>query len=270
MENIGRKEIIEAIVSAVEPHDYVYALWEGGAVGFNRLDEWSDIDIHVDADDDHIMDVFPYAEEAMSSLSPIELKYEVPQPTWHGHAQAFYRLEGTSKFLIIDLAVMKHSNPDKFLLQEKHGKAIFHFNKNDVVKIPLLDMEEFIKDLKERQDNIQKRFDMFQYFVEKGLNRRNYITALDFYYRITLDSLVEVLLIKYEPIRHDHGTYYIHYDLPADVVSKLKGLFFIKDEEELKEKTFCAEKWFYETIKEIDFEKIERQLKVKSSSRFEH
>ncbi len=262
MENIGRKVIIEAIVSALEPLDYVYALWEGGAVGFNRLDEWSDIDIHVDAEDDHVMDVFPHAEEAMSSLSPIELKYEVPQPTWHGHAQAFYRLEETSKFLIIDLAVMKHSNPDKFLLQEKHGKAVFHFNKDDAVKLPIFDKEGFIKDIKERLDKIQKRFDMFQCFVEKGLNRKNYITSLDFYYRITLASLVEVLLIKYEPIRHDHGAYYIHYDLPADVVSKLEGLFFVKDEEELEEKSLKAEKWFHDIMNEIDYEKMEEHLKV--------
>ena len=93
---------------------------------------------------------------------------------------------------------------------------------------------------------------------------------MDFYYRITLDSLVEVLLIKYEPIRHDHGAYYIHYDLPGDVVSKLEGLFFVKDEEELEEKSLKAEKWFHDAIKEIDFEKMEKQLKVKSSSRFEH
>jgi hypothetical protein len=257
MDKIDRKEIIEAIVSALEPLDYVHALWEGGAVGFNRIDEWSDIDIHVDADDDHVMDVFPHVEEAMSSISPIELKYEVPHPTWHGHAQAFYRLERTSKFLIIDLAVMKHSNPDKFLLVEKHGDAVFYFNKNDAVKLPPFDKEKFIKDLEERLENIQKRFGMFQCFVEKGLKRETYITALDFYYRITLASLVEVLLIKYEPIRHDHGTYYIHYDLPLDVVSKLKGLFFVRDEEDLEEKSLYAEKWFYDIIKEIDYEIIE-------------
>ena len=51
MDKIGRKEIISAIVSALEPLDYVYALWEGGAVGFNRVDEWSDIDIHIDVDE---------------------------------------------------------------------------------------------------------------------------------------------------------------------------------------------------------------------------
>jgi hypothetical protein len=261
MDKIGRKEIIASLVSVLEPLDYVYALWEGGAVGFDRVDEWSDIDIHVDVDDDHVEDVFPIVENAMSSLSPIELKYEVPQPTWHGHAQAFYRLESTSKFLIIDLAVMKHSNPNKFLQQEKHGKAIFHFNKNNAVKLPSLDIDKLINDLRDRLESIQKRFDMFQCFVEKGQNRGNHITALDFYYRVILDSLVEVLLMKYEPIRHDHGAYYIHYDLSEDVVAKLKWLFFVKNEEELEEKSHYAEDWFHKTVKEIDLKKIEEHLK---------
>ena len=93
MKDISREAIIKILVDALEPLEYVYALWEGGAAGFDRVDEWSDIDIHVDADDDHVGDVFQAAEMAMSSVSQIAQKYEVPQPTWHGHSQAFYKLK---------------------------------------------------------------------------------------------------------------------------------------------------------------------------------
>jgi hypothetical protein len=36
---LTREVIIQALVDALKPFDYVYAFWEGGAVAFNRVDE---------------------------------------------------------------------------------------------------------------------------------------------------------------------------------------------------------------------------------------
>ncbi len=36
-------------------------------------------------------------ERALESVSPIALRFEVPQPTWHGHYQAFYRLRAVPR-----------------------------------------------------------------------------------------------------------------------------------------------------------------------------
>ena len=34
---VSRESVIRALVAAIEPLEYVHALWEGGAVAFDRL-----------------------------------------------------------------------------------------------------------------------------------------------------------------------------------------------------------------------------------------
>jgi len=257
----SRDAIIQAIVGALEPLDYVYAMWEGGAAAFGRLDEWSDIDICVDAEDRRVKDTFPVVEQALESLSPIELKYEILEPTLGDYVQAFYRLKGTSEFMLIDFAVFKHSAPDKLLVPEIHGEAVFHFNKEGALKCPSLDREKLMSKLKARVKRIQERLQTFRCFIPKELNRGNQIEALNLYYRFILGSLVEVLRMTHKPARHDFGTRYVRHDLPAEVVARLRELYFVKDRADLETKYRIAEAWLDEVIGQIDFGRIERAMK---------
>lgn len=263
---LSREVIIKTIVAALEPLDYVYALWEGGAAAFGRLDEWSDIDICVDAADERIKDAFPVVERALESLAPIELKHEITEPTLGEYVQAFYRLKGTSEFMLIDFAVFKHSAPDKLLVPEIHGEAVFHFNKDDALKCPPLDREYLKRKLETRVDRIRRRLETFGCFVPKEISRGNYIDALTLYYRLILGSLVEVLRIRYKPARHDFGTRYVHYDLPAQVVERLQELYFVKDEGDLRAKHRLAEQWLSQAIEEIDFGSLHTESCPESSS----
>ena len=165
MTKINRKQILEKLIATLKPLDYVHALWEGGAAAFNRVDDWSDIDLQVDVEDDKVEAVFELVEEALQQLSPIQRKLEMPQPAWHGHYQTFYKLEGTSEFLVIDFVVMKHSNPNKFLEKEIHGNTIFHFQKIDMTPFMKLDHEQFKQKLDQRLLEINQRFQMFQFLV---------------------------------------------------------------------------------------------------------
>jgi hypothetical protein len=261
---IGREEIIETLVRALEPLDYVYAIWEGGAIGFGRLDEWSDIDLYVDAQDERIQEVFPVVEQTLESLSPIELKYDVIATPSQGYLQVFYRLRDTTEFLLIDLAVIKHYTEEKFLEPEMHGQAFFYFNKNNAIKCPSLDKQKLVEDSKTRLERIKKRFETFRCFIRKEINRKNYIEALDLYRGLMLDSLVEVLRIKYKPVHHAFKTRYIHYHLPADIVSRLEDLYFVKNQRDLENKYHIAEQWFYQAVSEIDFEAIAQRLGIAS------
>jgi len=257
---IGREEILSALVKALKPLDYVHAMWEGGAIGYGRMDEWSDLDLYVDAEDVRIEEVFPVVERALETVSPIELKYDVPTTPAQGYAQAFYRLTGTSKFLLIDLAVLKHSSEDKFLESEIHGKVYFCFNKSDTIKCSTLDKKKLLGALKSRVERIEKRFDTFGCFIQKEINRENWIEALDLYRGLTLDLLVEALRIQHKPVHHQFKTRYIHYDLPPNIVKRLKELYFVKDEKDLERKYRIAEEWFHEALKEIDLREIEQRL----------
>jgi hypothetical protein len=257
---VTRQTILTALREALEPLDYIHAMWEGGAAAFNRIDEWSDIDLQVDADDGRVADVVEVVERALLSLAPIALKYDFPQPTWHGHWQTFYHLSNTNPFLLLDFVVIKHSNQLKFLQPEIHGNVRVHFDKSQVVRTPPLDREAFVAKIKARLETLRVTFPLFQTLILKELNRHNDIEALSFYHGFTLRPLVEVLRMKYNPIHYDFYSRYLYYELPIDVVRKLEPLFFVADRDDLRCKRDDAERLFTETIATVDLANIAGQL----------
>jgi len=247
-----RERIIESIVRVLEPEPFVHALWEGGAQAFDRVDKWSDIDICVSAEDERVLECFPLVERALETIAPIKLKHEIKQTLSPGYVQAFYRLAGTPDCLLVDLAVFKASWPDKLLEPEIHGTARFHFNKGDRVKIPRLDPRKLSGDLHNALARARMRFEIFNCFVPKEIDRGNLIEAITNYHRVVLDCLVDVLRIRHKPARFDFKTRYIHYDLPPDVAARLQSLYLVRDAEDLAEKYLEAKKWFDETLKELE------------------
>src|SRR5437899_3106476 len=143
---LTRDSIIRALTAELQPLPAVHAFWEAGAAAFNRIDEWSDIDLYIVVDDAAaVAETFQIVEKALTALSPIRLKHEVSWPATSGIHQKFYRLAGTSEFFLVDLAVMALSAPDKFLAREIHGEAVFLFNKGDTLRIPPFDTEAFVR-----------------------------------------------------------------------------------------------------------------------------
>lgn len=257
---LSRDIINQTLVDALEPLDYVHVFWEGGAAAFNRIDEWSDIDIYLVVDDDKVDETFLAVEKTLRSLSHIKQKYEISQPPWPGLSQAFYRLEDTNEYLVIDLAILRLSSPDKLLEPEIHGDAVFYFNKSGRVKPPPLDKDVYSRKVLEKLGRLKARFDIFNKDIQKEINRGNHLEAINIYYALTLSTLVEALRIKYNVFHHDFKTRYIHYELPPKTVDKLKHLHFVRDEKDLQEKYHEASKWFHKVMSEIDQEEIERQI----------
>ncbi len=67
---------------------------------------------------------------------------------------------------------MTLSAPDKFLVQEIHGGAVFLFNKEGRVRIPPLDAEAFVRRLLDRRRRLAERMELFGPFVPKEVLRR--------------------------------------------------------------------------------------------------
>ena len=259
---VNREAILQALAAALEPLPFVDAMWEGGAAAFNRLDEWSDIDLYVIAADDKVEETLRAVEAALDALSPIRRKYEPVWPGESGIAQAFYRLEHASEYLLVDLAVLKRSAPDKFLEPELHGHAIFSFNKGDSLKLPPLDTETFVKKVLERRDRLALRVAMFGPFVSKELHRHNWLGALDAYQRIILDSLVQVLRMRHYPAHYSFSVRYVYFELPPEVVQSLEGLSFVRSQEELPEMCRKAIEWFRETVSQVTEENVRARMRA--------
>jgi predicted nucleotidyltransferase len=239
---LTREVIVRALVEFLKPLSFVHAFWEGGAVANGRLDEWSDIDAYVVVDDDSAAMAFSAVEEALKSLSPIELKLPIPDP-YPGVAQAFYRLSGASEYLLVDLAVIELGAPDKFLEPELHGELLFHFNKAGVIKVNHLDRVAFAGKMKARKERLRLRIDMFNNFVQKEINRGNPLEALEYYRTITLATIVELLRMEHYPHHHEYRMKYVYHELPAGELRRLERLSFVKDLKDLQSKCDEATEW---------------------------
>ena len=242
--SVRRPQIIDSMIDALKPLDYVHAFWEGGAAAHDRVDEWSDIDAYLLVDDSRVADAFVAVEKALESLSPIKQKYAVSQNPWPGVSQAFYSLKAASQYLLIDLAILTVSSPQKFLEPEIHGKAIFYFNKTGLIEAPRFNKHEFDSKMKERSRILKERFSMFNNFVQKEINRGNSLEALEYYRTIVVASLVEALRIKYYPAHYDFRMRYVQYELPFEIVERLGNLCFVNGKEDLQKKYLQALKWF--------------------------
>jgi len=251
---LTREDILSALEKSLKPIDEVYALWEPVAAAFNRLDQYSDIDLMVDVQDDFVAKAWEVIESTLQGLSPIELRYELPQPTWHGHSQVFYRLKNASPFLFVDALIMQHSAPYKFLEVEQHGTARVIFDKLDITQPPVFDPQQLQIKLDKQIQQMKVTFDLFQVETTKELNRSNNIEAISFYYASTIRPLVELLRIRYMdvPARHKFYTRYIQYDLPIAVVEKLGRLFFVSDAADLTVKHHQAGEWFHQVMQELE------------------
>ena len=244
---LTREEILSALEKSLNPLEDVYALWEAGAAAFNRIDQYSDIDLMVDVQDDYVAKCWEVIESTLQGFSPIELRFELPQPAWHGHSQVFYRLLNASPFLFVDALVMQHSAPNKFLEVEQHGHARVLFDKLGVTQAPIFDSQALQQKLDKQIQQMKVTFELFQVETTKELNRGNNIEAISFYYASSIRPLVELLRIRYMdiPARHKFYTRYIQYDLPNEVVEKLEKLYFVSDAADLVVKHHQAGEWFH-------------------------
>ncbi len=259
-DNITREEIIATLVTALKPLNYVYALWEGGSASFSRIDQWSDIDLYLVVEDEKVEDSFNSMEQNLLNLSEIELKFRLPEPTWHGHSQIFYRLKKTSPFLFLDVVVIKKSSKDKFLQFRIHGEPVVYFDKIAVVKDDPINPEYFLNKIQARLEMLKTNFDLFQVLILKELNRGNEIEAISYYLSYTYRPLVEVLRIKFCPYHHNFHNSYIYYDLPPEVVKRLHKLNFIANSEGLRQCRAEAEVWFWEIINSINQDDLKRKI----------
>ncbi len=256
---LGREEILGELRRVLEPLPHVHAMWEGGSEAFRRTDEWSDIDVQFDVDDEKVAETLALIEGTLAKLSPVQDRLEMPDRP--GYAQVFYRLRDTSPFLLVDLCVMRRSHPDKFLETEIHGRVVMHFNKGDALVIKPLDVESHMTRIRAHRERIEKRFAMFHTMIEKEIHRDNYPAAVDLYYRLVLDSLVDALRLLHAPAHFDFKVPYLNHDLPKEAYARLRPLFFIADEADLRRKYAEAARWFKETLAEIDLARTERRLR---------
>lgn len=232
-----RNQILQALRAELEGSDRVHAFWEQGSTAMGRADQFSDLDLQVLVEAGGTEEAQERIERALRSVGEIDLQFVVPQPSWHGHWQAFYRLAGVSPYLLVDIVVMEATSNNRFLEPEIHGTPSVIFDRAGVVTQAPTDAAEFAKRLTKRLDLLAVPAELFYLFVGKELRRGREVDALSFYQSAILPRLVEALRTRYCPWRYNFGLRYLQYDLPAPVYAQVRDLVYVAEPAELTEKT---------------------------------
>ncbi len=251
---VRREAVLSAIVAALEASDDVTAVWEGGAAAFDRVDEWSDIDVMVAVRPDTRDEAIELVDRALRDVAPIRVRYRLPEPAWHGHSQVFYMLEGASPFEFVDICFMNNDTERRFLEPEVHGNALVHFDRAGFTKQEPGDPASLRSRLARRVETLRSTIELGRTGPLKELERGNDIEALSYYHATTLRPLVELLRIRHCPARHQFHTRYVQYDLPAEVVERLAPFFFVAGAEEIRKRHAEATAWMSRLLDELERE----------------
>lgn len=248
---LTRSTLISTLRDALEPQPWAHCLWEGGSTGFSRADQWSDVDLQCEVDDDQVAHAFDVVEAALTKVAETSLKFVVPEPAWHGHSQRFYRFANAEPWLMLDLCVMKRSAAYKFNEPAVHGKAGVLFDRSGLFGINVVRTNRgtVAERLRGRIEMLRTRTAMFGLLVEKEGWRDHPIDALHFYQGLIFAPLVELLRIKHDPLRHNWGNRYLHQTLPPDEAKRLQALMYVSTPGEIPAKQREAMAWI-ETLAE--------------------
>ena len=254
--NHHREAVTAGLRAAAEAEARVLAFWEGGSAAFGRRDEMSDLDLQLLVKDDFVEPARTLLEGALRQVAAIEASYILPQPTWHGYWQGFYRLEGLGPYLLVDACIMKESDRSLLSEPEIHGQAIVHFDRTGRVGKERADREQLAAAIKLRLGRARAAAEMFHLFVDKEAQRGRQLDALALYQSLILGPLMETLRIIHDPYRHNFGSRYLQHCLPDEEYRELQNLSFVGSAAELIVKKEFALGWLKRNLAAIDPEKV--------------
>jgi hypothetical protein len=247
---LTRPELVLALQRALDGVDAVDAAWEGGSAAFDACDELSDIDAVAVVADDAVASTFVAIESALAALSPVALRYDVPPAA--GFAQKFYRLRDAGEFMVVDLVLIRRSDPLLFRELELHGRGRTWFDRRGVLVERHLDMAGDAEQALARVPVLASAFAMFQHIVTKELRRGRAVDALVFYQSMTWRPLVEAVRLLHGPHGRIFGPRYLSRDLPPAVCERLQALAFVHDLADLAAKHQAAQQWFEQCIGRLE------------------
>lgn len=247
-----RQRLIKNLTEAFEPRPEALAFWQGGSAAFGRGDEMSDMDLQLLVKDGFVDQARELLESTLQGMARIEASYILPQPTWHGYWQGFYRLEGFGPYQLVDAVIMKESDSKLLTEPEIHGQAIVYFDRMGRIGRERPDAEAIKAAIRLRLGRARASVDMFHLFIDKEAHRGRHLDALALYQTLVLGPLVETLRIIHDPYRYNFGPRYLDFCLPAEEVLELKNLSFVGSPGDLMVKKEFALGWLRRNLESID------------------
>ncbi len=235
------------MTDGLKKNPHVFALWLEGADSNNTVDKFSDIDVWLDVKDGKEREVFRSIKKILQKLGPTTLLGFLDNPNPDIFTRA-YHLDNTPPTLLIDICVQRHSRNFVFIKEHTHERPKILFDKCTVIQYKKLNAAE-------EKCIQQKRIEFLKSALrQKGriiakIKRKDFLEALAYYHKWALAPLVELLRIRYAPLKREYHLKHASRDLPKRVVAQLEDLYKVASVKDIQSKLSKACKLFYQTLK---------------------
>ena len=251
---IDRNIIISALKENLIDLPYINALWLEGSDANNTVDEYSDIDIWIDFNDEFESETFAAVEKILSDISPIDYKYV----TDHSHPkirQNVYHLENTSEYLMIDLCLQLHSRTEieniQFLNDDKIESPLVIFDKLNIIMFREYDKSDDKNYHQSLIDECIYRYTQHSR-VYKYYHRKQYLECYIYYNKYVLEPLILLLRILYTPAHTEYYMVHISHHIPKEMYDKLEYFTIIPTFCDIYKKITEAREWYDELLSYLD------------------
>lgn len=247
-----RESLMARIMDMFSTREWVLAIWEGGSAATGFLDRLSDLDLVLLTEDHRAEDAFTLFEEMIEEHYGIKTRFRVPEPSWHGHSQAFYFLHRSPDHFYVDLLVEKRSSGNRMLETDRHGNPRIHLDREallDPAPTPAEELAEKTEAFRRMQSSV---IPISETETAKQLLRGNPVDAMLEYQGFVQRRLGALLNLKYRPAKYDFGVRYGDREYPPDTAARLARLMYAGSLEELKPRFDEAAEWAAELIEELN------------------
>ena len=248
---LTRHDLRAVLREKLEKIESILAMWEAGSHAFERVDEYSDLDIGLLVGEGTLAEGWAAVDGALERVGGFDVRWENPVHIFKGMTQRVYRLRDASPWLHLDIGIFQEPVEDLYLQAQRHGRAEVMFDSTGRVAPPAWDAEKHLRQMREALHQEVMRWTIYFGFFRKELARGRSIDAFGFYFGLTLRPVLNVLGMLHRPDRWDYGFRYAREDLPADVVARLERLCYVADPNQLLQKLADADALFNETMTEL-------------------
>lgn len=249
IKRISRDEIIQALSNGLKNNKAVFALWLEGADSNNTVDAFSDLDFWLDVDDGKECRVLADIEKILRKLGSVACLGLLDNPDPQIMIRA-YHLDNTPATLLIDICIQRHSRHFVFIREHIHEQPKILFDKCHVIKYKKLNMLKDRRARGKRVEFLKSVMSQRERIIAK-IKRKDFLEALLYYHKWTLVPLVELLRIRYSPLKRDYHLKHVSRDLPPKIVSHLEDLYKVTSLKDIQSKLKKAEKIFSQVLKQL-------------------
>lgn len=220
-----RQKVIKHLEKRLQERTDVYAFWIEGSIPQGYADEYSDMDLWLSVDDDKIFAIYDDIEPILAEIAPIDFRYIAKNKGELG--QNVYHLQGTSKFLTIDINTQKLSRD--VLLTKGIDDAQVIFDKRNIVKFKERDLTKI--DIEAKRGKLRGFYRLMRPNAIKNLRRGKNLEALG-YYHLILRYATKFLRLKYGWYeKTDFDLKHIYRDIPETEAKNLERFYDVRASE---------------------------------------